>query len=335
MIRVGVVGGGQAGERHLDGFSQLPNVEVVGIVDTSIQRRVELSNQYKVTAYEDYRSMIDAGIDILVVCVPHHKLCSVAMEAAKAGIHVLVEKPMATNVDDAQLLVSTCKQSGVKLGVCFVHRYRMEAKKALEWMTEGSIGNVSVASETMITAQRQPLPEWLMIPEMSGGGVMMYSAIHAVDRLCWLLEDEVVRVTGRCGGINNDVLVEKNCACLLEFSRGTTGILLSASHNTGTKGLCWETNLHGSEGIITVRAREWARLSSLEHTKDWHSENHTSELGPHYNFQMQAEDFVEAVMNDREPRVTGQDGLHALSIVKAIYLSNSKGVTQTVPTIAD
>ena len=199
VINVGIVGLGQAGLRHLEAFTNLNNVEIQGVADPDKKILNDLEIKYDFTTFTSYKDLFDLKLDILVISTPHRYLYQIGVDAANLGINVLIEKPIALNLSDATNLVKHCDDKNVKMGVSFVHRYRKEVQKTKEWILEKKLGKLLLTNTTMVFPQRQPLPKWLNSPEDSGGGIIMYGAIHSLDMLCWLINDVCVSVTAECG----------------------------------------------------------------------------------------------------------------------------------------
>ena len=131
---MGIIGAGQAGERHAVGFAATEGADVVGIADIVEGRGIALAERFGATPFTDWRHMLDAGLDILIVSLPHNLHVAPAEAAAAQGVHVLMEKPIATTIADGERIVEACKGGGVKLTISFVHRFRDELQTARRWI---------------------------------------------------------------------------------------------------------------------------------------------------------------------------------------------------------
>ena len=114
-----------------------------------------------------------------------------------AGCHILMEKPLAHTLEDARTIVTACRRRGRRLATSFVHRFRDEWQQAQRLIAEGRIGNPALAIDVFSTPNHTHAAEWVWHKDTCGGGVLMYTGIHAVDRLRWLLDSEVEEVTAR------------------------------------------------------------------------------------------------------------------------------------------
>ena len=129
-LRVGIIGAGQAGERHAVGFAACRGAELVSVADVAENRAVALANRFEATPYTDWREMFNADLDILVVSLPHNMHVAPAEASAERDVHVLTEKPIATTMADAERIVEVCKKADVNLTISFVHRFREEPQTA-------------------------------------------------------------------------------------------------------------------------------------------------------------------------------------------------------------
>jgi predicted dehydrogenase len=324
-LRVGIIGAGQAGERHAVGFAATPGATLVGIADVVETRASALAGRYGVPTFTDWRRMLDQGLDILVVSLPHNLHVAPAEAAAAQGVHVLMEKPIATTIADGERIVAACAAGGVKLSLSFVHRFRDELKAARRWLDEGQFGQPHLACEVMNSQGGAHLPSWVTQKEAAGGGVLMYGAVHGVDRLRWLLGSEVATVNAQTRRFDPNTEVEEGIAALLTFANGTTATLTANAPAYWAQPAHWETQIYGSAGMVRVRTRHWAELSNNQMATRLETHTAASRLGEHYNFARQAEAFVAAITADREPWITGQDGLAALKVCLAIYRSAETG----------
>lgn len=324
--RVGIIGAGQAGERHAVGFGSLENARLTAIADIDLAKAAALARRFEAAVDSDWRTMLERQLDILVIASPHHLHLEPLEAAATRGIHVLVEKPLALTLPDAGRMIEVCQLNGVKLTVSFVHRFREELQLMRNWVHEGHIGKAEIAREVMSVQRSQHLPAWLESKALAGGGVLMYSAIHGIDRLRWLLQSEVMQVTAQVHRYTPGAEVEDGVAALLTFASGATATLTANAPRYRAEPGFWETEVYGSQGLARLRTRQWAELSS-DRTIKHVDTSHYGAAAPHYNFARQAAAFIQAIEDDTEPVISGHDGLKALEVALAIYQSAASGQT--------
>jgi len=324
-LRIGIIGAGQAGERHAIGFSTVDEATVVGIADIAADRAQAVAQRFNARTFTDWRALLDEHLDILVVALPHSMHVAPTEAAAERGVHVLMEKPIATTLDDARRILDVCEKAGVKLTISFVHRFRAEVQIVQRWLRAGQLGAPQLARETMNGQRGDHLPRWVEQRDVAGGGALMYSAIHGVDRLRWLLDSEVVSVSAKTRRYHPDSEVENGAVALLEFANGAIASLISSAPRYRAQPAHWETEIYGTEGMARLRTRHWAELSNDAAQEHIETASLSQEQGAYYNFARQAQAFTDAIVNDRDPVITGTDGLRALEICLAIYQSAASG----------
>jgi predicted dehydrogenase len=322
-LRVGVAGAGQAGERQALGFAGNPAASVVGIADLDERPASALAEQLGAAARRHWRDLFDLDLDILVVALPHNLHLEPAEEAAGRGVHLMMEKPLATSIEDGQRIVRAARSAGIRLGVSFVHRYREEVLRAKQWLE--LVGTPRVARESMASQRTPAHPRWITRRDVAGGGVLMYGAIHGVDRLRWFMGSEVLEVHARTHRYAADTDVEDGVAAMLVFENGAVATLTSNAPPYRAGPTPWETEVYGDTGMIRVRTREWAEFSSDQGCERYDTTSDPATRPAHYNFSRQADDFIDAVARGRPPRVTGEDGQRALEVCLAVYRSAAQG----------
>lgn len=318
-VTVVIVGAGEVGRCHGEAFAELaPEARVIGIADIDQGRGRALAHDLGTCAFTDYRTLIELEPDLAVICLPHNLHREAGLAAAQAGVHVLMEKPLAHTLHDARAIVRGCQEYGVTLATGFVHRYRAEYQRAFELIQQGVIGEPAMVVDSFTFPGGEHVPGWVWEKEQAGGGILMYTGIHSIDRLRWLLDDEVDQVFGRTLSYSQKCGVEDGLLATLEFERGCLGSLIETQPSFLTTGWGWDTQLYGSRGCLSIRAGEYAELhvdGRVERIDTGCEDDH---------FVRQARDVVSALRDGGEPWITGRDGLHAMEIVDAIYHSAEK-----------
>jgi UDP-N-acetyl-2-amino-2-deoxyglucuronate dehydrogenase len=322
--RIGVIGAGQAGERQALGFDAHPDARVVGVADLDLARAERLAGPLGATALADWRDLFALGLDVLVVATPHDLHVEPAEHAAAHGVHLVMEKPIATTLADAQRIVDVAREADLRLAVSFVHRFREESQRAKAWVERA--GTLQVGREAMSTRRTPAHPRWLTSARSAGGGVLMYSAIHGVDRLRWFFADEVAEVSARSRRYtpDNDE-VEDGIAVLLAFEGGGCATLTANAPTYPADPTVWETEVHGDRAMVRLRTRGFAETSSADGAERYVAGGDEETARSHYNFERQAADVLAAIAAGRDPSVTGEDGLRALEICLAAYRSAELG----------
>ncbi|MBR2566335.1 MAG: Gfo/Idh/MocA family oxidoreductase [Paenibacillus sp.] len=302
-------------------LAKIPHAEVVAIADDNRERVKSLLEQAHLSYYENYRDMLQLpDIDAVIICSENVNHASMVMESARAGKHILCEKPLGVSMDEMKIMIELCSKYGVELMTAFPCRYLpavMETKRAL---VRGDIGQVvAVKGYNRGTAPTG----WFVEPGLSGGGAILDHTVHIADLLRWLFNTEPLAVYAEQGQIRGDLEVEDSGMVHIEFDQGMMA-LIDTSWSRNRSYPFWgdvKLDIIGTEGVIHMDAFAQTNevYSDLEVKSRW------SYWGERMNYYM-LEDFVDAINAKRVVPVTGEDGLRATSIALAAYESiKSKG----------
>lgn len=321
--RIGVLGAGQAGGRQAHGFARHPDARVVGVADLDPGRAAALAGRYGARAVRDHAELLALGLDVLVIATPHALHTEPALAAAAQGVHVMMEKPIATTLTDAHTIADACDRANVRLAVSFVHRFREESVRARRWLA--AAGRPQLARETINGQVTATHPGWLANAALAGGGVLMYTAIHGVDRLRWLTGSEVCEVTAGTCAFEPGAEVESGVAALLRFENGCVATLSASAPRYRAEPTVWETEVFTERAMVRLRTRAFAETSSDAASERYDASDDPDTHDPCYNFARQADDMLRAVNHGATPSADGADGLRALEVCLAIYRSAESG----------
>lgn len=321
-MRAGIFGVGHVhSESYVENLRRSPGVELVGASESDPAMLADWTARHGAVGFASDAELISAGVDFGIVCSPTNShLRSVELMAA-SGVHVLCEKPLATNAADAQTIVDVCAAAGVKLMTAFPMRFSPALASGAEWISEGRIGEVLAITGT----NRGHLPTgyapWFADPELAGGGAIMDHTVHLADVMRWWLGDEPDEVYAETNKIlHPEVAVETGGLVTLGFSEGvfaTIDCSWSRPDNYPTWGGL-EIEVVGTEGVFTVDAFAqrfdlWSRGSTS--WIDWGTDTN----------QLMIDHFAGAVRGDHPLAVTGFDGLRATEVALAAYRSAAAG----------
>ena len=265
--------------------------------------------------FEDWREqIIDEEIDAVYVATPVFLHGEQTIAAAEAGKHVLCEKPMALNVAECDQMIAACEANGVKLGIAYYRHFYPVIGRAKEAIAAGEIGRVSLAQINAfehIDMQSGDPRHWFVEKEKSGGGPMMDFGCHRLEVLVNLF-GEVDRVASMISGSIYKREIEDTAVATLHFASGVTASL-SVTHATNIPKDTLQ--IFGTNGCIEIPVLNSGRLLVTAGT-DQREEN----LPPAGNIhQPLIEDFVESVLQGREPVVDGQAGRYVSQLLERIY----------------
>jgi UDP-N-acetylglucosamine 3-dehydrogenase len=305
-LGVAVVGTGQWGKNHARVYKELPSANLIAVCDVNQERAQAMAKQYGVKAYSESAEMLkDKQIEAVNVCTWSTILAQEAMKALNAGKHVLVEKPMATNPEQARKLVQTAQENGLHLTVGFLMRFIPGLQQIRQSVEDKKIGDLVCA-----TAKR--VSWW---PERIGDvGVVKDTAIHDIDVMRFISGEQPSSVYAKMGSKRIKVF-EDYAQIMLTYADGKSAFIES---NWLTPYKTRTLTVTGSEAIM--------RLDYI--TQELLIEQQTETLQPRTAFQeplkLELQHFIDCIVEKKKPIVTGQDGVEALEVATAAMESSAK-----------
>ena len=305
-VNVGVIGVGAMGENHVRVYHKIEEANLIGVSDVSERALKKIEKKYGAKGYTDYNELLNnPEIDAVSVCVPTTFHYAVVMEAIKHKKHVLVEKPIAFTLNEAEEMIAAAKEAGVLLATGHVERFNPAVQKAKELIDDGVIGDIVSAFAKRVG----PLP-----PRIKDVGVSIDLAIHDLDIMNYLFEEEITQVYGTMNSSFDDSEFEDHAEIMVSFDNESTGII---EVNWLTPYKRRELELTGTAGIISV---DYIKQSIEVYGK------FAQDIQIKHEEPLKAElkSFLNAVVNDEEPEITGEDGLKALKMVIAANKSSKE-----------
>ncbi|SHE74398.1 Predicted dehydrogenase [Caldanaerobius fijiensis DSM 17918] len=326
-----IVGCGVISKTHARCISELPDAQLIAVADIIEERAKNLAEQYNCDYYTDYHELLKRDdIDVVNVTTPSGLHAMVGIDAAKAGKHVIVEKPIDVTLEKADALIKACREAGVKL--CSISQHRFDddiviLKKAVE---EGKLGQLNFGGSHTKWYRSQEYydsGDWRGTWELDGGGALMNQSIHYVDLLQYIM-GPVEEVYAYCATrAHVRIEVEDEAIAAVKFKNGAIGVI--EGNTAAYPGFCTRLDIYGSEGSVIVendRIKEW-KLKSGEEKPETAVENEKLIVGTssadiwHNSHKKEIQDMIDAIQNDRDPMVTGEEGRKPLEIILAIYES--------------
>ncbi|MCR8659501.1 Gfo/Idh/MocA family protein [Paenibacillus endoradicis] len=331
-VRVAVIGCGSISKyRHIPEYAGNADVELVAFVDPIIERAELYANEHGAQAFTDYKEMLAAvKPDAVSVCTPNFLHAEMTIEAAKAGAHVLVEKPMAVTDAEAVAMIEVTTANKVKLMVGHNQRFVPAHEKAKEVLKSGILGKVL----TFRTSFGHPGPDawsidgadsWFFRKEEAIMGAMGDLGVHKSDLIRWMLDDEVSEIAAFVGTLDKkDTESDDNSSCILRMKSGAIGTLVASW--TYYKGEDNSTILWCENGVMRVCADPVddviVELRDGTVTKYQTGEMSTNEKQVTSGV---IEKFIESIVNDTVPAVTGEEGRASLKVILDAFESQETG----------
>jgi predicted dehydrogenase len=328
QLNVGVIGCGWAGEQHARAYSSLGDVKILALADVVESKAKDLATRWGTDAsYGDYEKMLrDPGIGAVSICLPHYLHSAVSVEAAEAGKHILCEKPMANNLDEADAMIRAAKKAGVTLMVAETVRFRSINLKLKEMMEQNYIGEVFLARifrdhEMHDYVRKRP---WFLDKEKAGGGIWMSGGIHDVDALRMLVGEVETISLFQAKSVFPEMEGDDTVAALLRFENDAVGVITESFSTKTFRPLssngCPRV-LNGSTGTITVISDDieiyggkLGNLNSSIRVKVEKTDTFVEEI----------KHFISCIRRGEEPITSGEEERRTLAVVCAGYESLDK-----------
>ncbi|MDD4169951.1 MAG: Gfo/Idh/MocA family oxidoreductase [Desulfotomaculaceae bacterium] len=334
-IKFALTGCGNMAAKHAEAIAALPDCELAAVYDIDQAPLQQFAGKYGARAYADYLLLLeDPDLDVISICTPSGLHASMGVAAARAGKNVLVEKPMALSLDDADRLIEACEKAAVTLGVVHQNRFKPAILRLNRAMEEGRFGKVMHANATVRWNRNKDYYEqktWRRLKDM-GGGVLLNQAIHNIDLLQWMM-GRVVSVFGYTAANLGLTEGEDVGVAVLRFAGGGLGIV-EASSAVYPRSLEETISIFGEKGTVIIGG------TSVGEVKVWKFNSPEKEgvLGPDVNGRSGESplvccigDMAQAVRAQRKPKVDGREGRKALEIILAIQQSSVTGKEVVLP----
>ena len=318
------------GEAYIQSLRAAPEVELIGVADEDKDRGQRIAHQYETRFFQNYKELITAGLEGVIICSENNKHRPLVELAAAAGVSILCEKPIATTFEDARAIVDNCDQAGVLLMTAFPMRFStplVEVKNRLDAGDFGDIYCFNAANQGELPSKYR---EWFVDKTLAGGGALMDHTVHLVDIMRWYLGKEVTEVYAQTNHIfhADEVDVETGGLEMITFDNGAFASIDSSwsrpPYWPAWGGLNFE--MVTEQGSIFVDA---FRQNLVVYRQDWQRAG-WSYWGSDAN-QAMVNEFIAAIRESRQPFVTGYDGLKAVEVVEAAYKSAERGQPVSLP----
>lgn len=341
QLRVGVIGMGFAGRLHCEGYKSVgQRAKLVAVCDRDTERVKSQAEEFGAEPYTDYRELLKRqNIDAVDICVPHHLHTAVAVEAAKSGKHILVEKPIALTLEDADKIIHAAKKANVTLMVAENHLFKSAHRKVKEIVDSGELGRVFLVRAyegTVSELTLKPDPkDWRNLQENQG--VLLDMGVHKFALLRWLLGevDSVFAVREKLVVKKLAPNYDDTSLVILRFKNDAVAEVVVTSGLVG--GVTNSLEVYATGGTI-LENHTWdkpviymSRKTSLDMGTwvwpEWvQPEVEHAPFPGYYNisFRNEVKHFVDCVLENKRPEMTGEDGREALKVAIAAIKSSEE-----------
>ena len=343
----GIVGCGVIAPFHARSIASIPNAELRAVMDVVPEAAQKRAAEFGGEAYTNLDAMLARpDIDVVCVCVPSGLHAEIGVRAARAGKHVIVEKPIDITLEAADRMIEACHEFNVKLGVISQHRFGPGMIKLREALDAGRFGRLILGDAIIKWYRTQGYydsGDWRGTWALDGGGALMNQGVHYIDQLQWMM-GPVKSIYARTATAAHNIEVEDIALAILTFENGAIGTIQGST--AVYPGLPERLEISGTEGTVVIEAGQ---------IKVWEFKDEKGEADPYGNkvkesaeqpaatgsadpaaipsagHRAQIVDLLDAIANDRPPAISGEAARRPLEIILAIYESARTGREVTLP----
>ena len=342
----GIIGCGMISRFHAKAIEDLPNASLVGCWNRTPESATKLADETGCTAFETLDEML-ASPDIHVVTIGTASGAHLdpAVAAAKAGKHVIIEKPLEVTLERCDQIIQACEENNVKLATIFPSRFHESARLMKQAVEENKFGQVTLGDAYVKWYRSQEYYDsgaWRGTWELDGGGALMNQAIHSVDLLYWFM-GPVKSIMAQTATLAHDrIEVEDVATASLQFESGALGVIEATT--AAFPGALKKIELHGSAGSATLEEEDisvwdFAEPSEADKKLVEKMSNRTETGGGaadpaaigHHGHTELFKDTLHAIETDGTPLIDGHEGRRSVEIILAIYQSAKSGQRVELP----
>lgn len=341
--KVALLGSGFVSAIHLESYHRfVPGAEVIAVYSRNLENAKAFAQKHGITQwFDDMDSIIrDSGCEVVDVCLPNFLHAEATIKAAAAGKHVIIEKPLAVTLEEADIMIAACKEAKVKLmyaeELCFAPKY----ERVRGMVKEGALGQIYLLKQA--EKHSGPHSDWFYDTERAGGGVLMDMGCHAIGWFRWMLNNsKAVSVYATMATVlhKSRTKAEDNSVVIIEFENGVTAVAENswAKHGGmddrcevyGTGGVVYADLFMGNSAIAYSRHGYGYAMEKADTTIGWSFTVFEEVFNQGYPHELKH--FIDCVQQDLQPCVSGEDGRAVLEIIYAAYASAAQGKKIMLP----
>lgn len=346
----GIIGCGMIADFHCKAVGDIRGAKVAACFDMRPEAADRLAQQVGCRAYHDLAAMLaDPDVHVVTIGTPSGAHMEPALAAARAGKHVIVEKPLEITLKRCDAIIKACEESGVVLGTIFPSRFHESAQLVKRAVDQGRFGHLTVGDAYVKWFRTQKYYDsgaWRGTWALDGGGALMNQAIHSVDLLLWLM-GPVVEVTAHAATLAHErIEVEDVVVATLRFANGALGVIEATT--AAYPGMLKRIEIHGSAGSAVIEeediktwafAKQTARDKALLERMAGKTQTGGGAADPaaigHHGHAAMFKDVIKAIGAGASPLVDGVEGRRSVEVILAIYKAAETGRSVALPLASD
>jgi len=316
MIGVGIIGAGHFGAVHARAIAKVKDVRLVASCREDRNAAADFAAEHGGRSYCDWRALLEnPAIDAVVIATPHHLHEEIAIGAAQAGKHILLEKPMAPSVAACDRIQTAADANNIKLMIGHIMHFALPCLKAKEVIEAGTLGAPVLGSSWMIKLWMESNRRPWHLNRASGGGMLMTAGIHALDRLIWLMGQPAIGITAMIGTYFHNQEADDSALIGVRFANDRVGQVASVGYSDGAGSFAMDLvcesgtiRIDFDRGVSLGRGATWVALpNSVE--MDWMDKAVAREW----------QAMADSIMNDAPSPISGSYGRHVIACIEAAY----------------
>ncbi len=328
-MHLGLVGTGNIAATHARA-ARAAGLTLGAVLGRTMTQARRFGDEHGGTPYDAPEAFFaHAPLEAVAITTPSGQHARFGIEAARAGLHVLTEKPLDITVERADALIEAAERAGVTLAVCFQDRFAPDLSRVKNLIDAGALGRLLLV-DARVPWYRPPSyfeqSTWRGTWDLDGGGALMNQGSHTVDLLLWLCGD-VVRVSASALALRHRIAVEDTALALLEFASGAHGVL--AVTTAAYPGFARHVRIAGMGGTLTIERStlvgasfegEGPAVAVSDPPRD-DGRSATAAVDDLAGHRAVYEDFVRAIRTGTRPRCDGREGRRSVALIRAVYAS--------------
>ena len=328
MIGVGIIGAGHFGAVHARAMAEVKEVKLVASCRENADAAAAFAAEHGGRSYGDWRALLeDPAVDAVLIATPHHLHEEIAIGAAQAGKHILLEKPMAPSAVACDAVLAAADANGIKLMIGHVMHFALPCLKAKEIIDSGVLGAPVLGSSWMIKLWMESNRRPWHLNDTTGGGMLMTAGIHALDRLIWIMGQSVVGLTAMTGTYFHEQEADDAALISLRFANGGMGQVASVGYRDGAVTFAMDLvcengtiRIDFDHGVSVGQGGMWTPVpGSIE--PNW--------MGAAVAREWRA--LAASIVNDAPSPVSGAYGRHIVACIEAAHQASASRCEVLIP----
>lgn len=331
-VDVGIAGLGNISDIHAQAILNSGHGRLAAAFSSSKEKLDKFCDLYQAEGYTSYQDFLKhPGLDVVSICTPSGTHLDFGKQAAEAGKHVMIEKPIEITLERAGDLIKSCRKNRIRLAVIYQSRFTDDAIRMKSDIRSGKLGDIFLVTATLKWFRNQDyyaLNPWRGTLKLDGGGAVINQSIHTIDLLQWMLGDVHTLQSYKGTFTHEGIEGEDNAVAAYQFKSGVIGTFAASTSVVPAQPR--QIEVHGTKGTALLKDSAYQLIRDGAEPENHPEKKAAGGASPMANFQFDAHknqfnEIFKAILNGEDPPVTGKESLQSLAFVHAIYESSRTG----------